>query len=1289
MVVFKKTTYKCFLLCILTAFCIIMISPISLFDKQAYAADIGADYWIKAVPNAYQETPSLGDKFIVQLGQHNAASDGVVRYRTIGYRMTTQTYNLDQYFKSGANEAIDFQYLDVDVSDVDVSSDGIKTTEYTILSKDFIKAAANLGITGEYIRDHNGAAVYLHNVFESFLNGSTRKSPIWGYQEFVDAESWSATTQNIVSYYYNYKFIITPKATYDIVVNYEDSEGNSLNGATGTTGSTVNNPMSSTPIIYGQRYDYSLAGNMQTLKKSGLTYNFTKCTFSYKLEGASSTTKSDKGKLTNISLSEVPNVEPNTDFVITMVFTKQPVQYTYKIVAVDSNGIYLRDIVTGPVATKAGDSVSNSTLSSFTLGTKKYNFQNKWYWSYQNQSGTWINSGNKTGNVSVLGMPSAKAESLATFYKVYDSASVTPIPPSPTPMVTLGAPTPTPYIEPEVVPLADSANLEFSTFTNTGVIRADVRGTERFTATAGVPTTESLFGEVTALEYLLGYRFEKKVGITYYTVTVSNDYILQWKTATPVSAGGPQAKTETVNIKQSFSVPRAYGFWEIENLECYKIANAVLNNYALPDGIITIYPNFTYYSPPTVVVNHSESMAYHVIAPDEVAQGIKLESEIISADEDTPSQKPSVPTEDFGYYALSRTGKNKVRSDYLSFNGNVVINNVIAQVDAPSINTAAIPQCWEYTDQNVLYKPNNIIEATKLNGNYASSGMITYAAIAKIGSNKPDSPQYAIEGINKVVIHTPVVCIPSITADNDKWVQLKKPTSGCVQLVLDPDDTLSDFIVKISNTGFHTGILGYFTRDFSKSMRDTTLSYITTDGGLLKNQVKFPFDVYIDKGTANKCSDDDFIEAGKWITVGRSTPRFYLPMTVAEGVYTVDFRTVAVNVNDNILSTQNYANTQRNKYVATETLKVEVSGRIYGLTVYDISDYPIWENVFRVPKSLDFKKDRTTYLSGTSSTSYNSSRFYKYTLGTSDQYGNDTGINAKYTFPLVNGSHPLYKNIGILKTGYMVRFSLQTTGSMYSDSCQVIITPKFYYVDANGKNRKEVDLYYSEEINGKSKTLVKVGSPLDKTNLKTYRTGDLYLGIPGSELKQTAALRGMTPTQFKEKTSPMYNFSNIRLNWAFRSYVNNTYADKVKAYTSYSDLLASGITRTSILQRMQNWYGQYYIPNDVLVVASGYDVMDYADKYGVDDNESFWLKEGYIIVNLTIETVGEDGTRRLSYINATNYTNNGNCSMWIKEAPVTSKKSYKGPTFNFFAGDFYVYYANKKISQDYSAGAIY
>jgi hypothetical protein len=980
--------------------------------------------------------------------------------------------------------------------------------------------------------------------------------------------------------------------------------------------------------------------------------------------------------------SAMPDAEPGSLATFQFSYDKVVETYQYDAIAVDKSGNFLATLKSTPATTYYNDKVSYTPTKTVQVNNKTYTYQNQWVLQYHRYSdGEMTSLGLKAGEaVSKFPMPKAQPNSLATFKFIFDTAA---------PPVITTAPTPTPELEEIVVPNADSAYMEFTSADNTGIIRADTRGNEKFTVTEGIPATESLYAQVTAKNYLLGYSFVKKVGIKYYPIKVTKNYILKYETDTPDSAGGSKEVEEVVPIIKTVTVPRAYGYWEIVNLECYKIDNALIRNYALPNGSITLIPNYLYYNPPSITVSHSASEDYHIIPPNEVTDGLLLEDEVVEASASDPSARPTIEDEDFTYFALARTGKIKVRSDFVVFNGAIVMNNAVSETEAPDINENAIPQCTSYINNNVLYADNLVIDAVKENGIYASGGTITYTALASVNASKGPQPQYNIYGINNVVIHTPVVCIPSITADNAEHVQLINPDSSSIQLVLDPDSTYSDFNVSISNYGYHTPKLGYYTRDFSKSLRDTAVSYIASSGGLLRNEVQFPFDVYADVGNDKNAVNDDYIKAGTWITIGRGSPRFYLPTWTTEGIYTVNFRTVAANGTNHLTWTEETANTNLYKYVATATLDVEVSGRIYGLTMYDVSDYPIWKEAFRIKDSMTFKKDSSDYADGTNKPTYSQFYSYTYTVGTNDQYGKDTGRNNKYTFPMVNGSHPYYKNQGILKTGYMLRFSLDTIGSMFSDGCFISIKPNFYFVDKDGVNRRAVDLYYSEEIGSIDRELVKVGGPRDSTNVKSYLTGDVYLGIPAAELKNTAALREIKYGTLLGTRGTMFTFSDIRLNYAFRTFVGQSYAAKIKGLNSYSSILSAGKSERDASKSMQRWYGQYYVPNDVHIVAKNYDVLGYADKHGIDYNESFWLTDGYLIVNFTIETIDANGQRRLSYINAANYTNNGNCSMWITEGPVLTKTSNAGPVFNFYAGDIVIYYADRKMSDDYSSGAIY
>jgi len=867
---------------------------------------------------------------------------------------------------------------------------------------------------------------------------------------------------------------------------------------------------------------------------------------------------------------------------------------------------------------------------------------------------------------------------------------VTPIPvppgltPTPRPSTT-PIPTPTPI----VVPQSETISATIEMPVTTGNIQADNRRSEKFTVNAGVPTTESLYTEVKSMQYLMGYQLKKQVGIETYPVTVTKNYILKWQ---GTDARGPKAMTSTVPVKKVVNIRRSYGYWEILNFDLYKINNAIITNYALPNGSTTMTPNYSAgYSPPSATTVHTSSKEGHLVIPTEITNGVELSPQTITG----TTTKPSVPTEDFTVMADGRIPNLKVKNDSLILDGRVVMSDTPTEKEGPSINSTYLSGLiiTGMTDcnENVLYKPGQIIEDIKKNGTYHSAGVITYTRVNSVSSNFNTNIENNIVNLSSVVIHTPVLCNPIVTADNDKYVQLLKPTSA-VQLVLDPDSTLNDFTLFISNFGLHSYKQGYFTRDFSRSLRDTNVSYLASSNESLRNEVKFPFDIYLKQSSGNI-----FIKQNTWVVLGRNTATFYLPMWVIEGTYTVACRSIAVNADMSKLDeiSEEKVNSKLFNYVAIDTFKVEVSGRIYGLSIYDLTDYPMWQEAFRVKNSLDLKiNDLGKYLDGTNKTTYSKGYSYNYTVGTNDQYGNDTTRNVKYTFPLVNGSHPYYTNIGVLKTGYAVRFKLNTIGTMYGSGCSIKIKPTFYYVDANGKNRTAVDLYYEEEINGKNQKLVQMGSKLDKTNVKTMEAGLPYTGIPTTEMKDTAIILKMKYAKFIYSRDFIFTFKDIRISSTFRTFVNKDYTNTIAKSNQYAKIEAAGTTKDTMMKQMQSWYSSYYLPGimhavDPKDVPKGLTVFEYAQQKGISFKEDFWKTDGYIIVNFDIITIDSNGNERLSYINATNYLNNGNNCMWTMEGAPLSKKDHSNNTFNFRAGDFIMYYANKSIQDDYSPGGIY
>ncbi|WP_051685594.1 DUF5704 domain-containing protein [Clostridium sp. KNHs205] len=769
----------------------------------------------------------------------------------------------------------------------------------------------------------------------------------------------------------------------------------------------------------------------------------------------------------------------------------------------------------------------------------------------------------------------------------------------------------------------DNMSREVEIIDPTAVIAADTRGNETYDVLDGIPGTESLYANVKTSKYLSAYNFIKKSGTKVYPVNVTKNYTLTW-TETDTK-GEKHDKSSIVPITKTYYIERKYSYWYIDALVVYGLDKAIVLNDALPGGKVEMTP--ASYTSPTVSYTNSTEESEHLVTPlnDGEVKTVRLPGETINGE----STEPSIPTEDWKDKAEAAIVKIKCKNDKLVFNGQTIISDAIKEEE--TTNPIAIPEGQEEVRDNVFFKSGLVIPGTLANEEYSSEGIVNYKPIVNIGNETifEIEEQYEISDINPVVVHTPVVC-DGMVQDNRKDNQMITPDPVYASLVLD-----RPFYVTLPTTGSHRDIKGYGYRDYSK--------YIAS------RQVKFAFDVY--KGSS---TSGTYIPQNTWTSVTENT-LFYVPIWVPEGRYEIRYRSTAINAaaNDKLEKVEDVANTRLDNYAAEDNSIVQISGRIYGLNIYDVTDYPIWEKVFRLSNSLK--------MTG-----------FKYTVGTKDQNGNSNGQDAKYTLTMVNGSHPVYKNQGILKTGYMTRFSLTTVGSMAEKDDYVRIQPKFYYVDKKGNNRKEVDIYYSETFGGKQNVMVKMGGNIDLENDKSIKTGDPYLGIPESELEKTAFFEGVTLQKIKSQHKKVYNFMNIMLPSSLRMYVGTI------------TQIPSGVTAKQVATSVQKWYGEYYLPAEVHIVPKGFDVTQYAiNNGGLNYKESFWLKEGYIIVNFDITTV-KHGTLNLSYINEKNSTN-GYCNMWKREGYQYQKTSYGGITFNFQDGDYIIYYANKNVNGDWTS----
>lgn len=441
------------------------------------------------------------------------------------------------------------------------------------------------------------------------------------------------------------------------------------------------------------------------------------------------------------------------------------------------------------------------------------------------------------------------------------------------------------------------------------VIQSDERDAEKFDSTVGIPTSECQYVNVFTDEYLYQY---------HYTQTAGSNVFDQWIPCSHYVPGTKESPGYYMHDHDTTPVTRNYSYWVVDKLAVYGIAGVQVTNYSLPGLTVDLCPSGGY-------------------------------------------RRPVVDYDDCGCIVSSPVSgwtveEYQVRNDLVVFNDTLIMDNAVCETRTGDPQDIPYPP---QTGRDVLYKNSLEIEWHKTNGEWSSDGMIYYEPVICVGL--PGSFIEAdIQDINDVIIHTPVVCYPSIS-DVREYTQLVSPQEQLVHLVLD-----RSFYVTLATYGYHSDMKGYGERDFGK--------YIA------KREVRFPFDVYQGAG---------YYPAGTWIELLSDTTCFYLPIWVNETkLATAEFRARTINCdpNDALEAVEEYNNLDHDNYVAVKSIDTEISGRLYGLNVYDISDYPVWQDVFRKEGSLEL-------------------RGFTYTVGLNTQNGvrQRTGVTGKRSICGITG----------------------------------------------------------------------------------------------------------------------------------------------------------------------------------------------------------------------------------------------------------------------------------------------
>ena len=766
----------------------------------------------------------------------------------------------------------------------------------------------------------------------------------------------------------------------------------------------------------------------------------------------------------------------------------------------------------------------------------------------------------------------------------------------------------------------------------TAMIRADSRGNEQFDVLQGIPTSESLYGNVFARNYLYQDEFVQMTGSCTFSIAVSKEYTLKWDPGQPstdaqgkpITIPDPQSDSESKTYQ--YKIVRPYSFWSIKNLEVYKIDQASLVNYALPNGGIIIQP--AGYMPP----NYAASTKGNYYPPSPPSE-VQAPSQTISGGK----TKPAVPNDQGSLQGVADKAVEKieVENDYLDFNGQKIMNNQRVKETGPTPGQIPAPQM---IGQNVLYSPGNVISSTKVNKkNEQSSGVIKYALIPG-NINGGSDQQFPINGINTVTVHTPVVDYSSVT-DDQEHNQKTIPNASRAAFILD-----RPFTVTIPTVGQHQNYPGYGNRDYLKWTKD--------------RQVNFEFGVLLRQN-----DNSSYVAPGTWISIPKGTDNLtlYTPVWVDEGDYNVYTRAIAENAPANF-TTETDANLNLTNHVATRTIKVEVIGRLYDFRITDIADYN-WENVFRTGTGSSIPTGNV------------------YPVGDKGIDGAPNGFAFPYELPIRRGSNPIngFKNVAI-KKGYHFKFDVKTKGNMFETYDSIRITPSFTFVNKNNGNRQAVDLYYNTE----KESFIKIGSSADVQ--KRYVTLDTRL----RNVSRTTIQR--TGETLYDLFSASSNWTMTKSQYT-ASYLA---AAQKKTYIGGYDIelitaplrtfiggfdVPTGVYAPRKNAAVQQWYGEYSLPAATYVVAKGTNIAEYGRTHKLDDKSSIFLKDGFIVVNFNIETIqnAKLNNPHLQYIN----TGIKKANQWKREGFNYQMTDPYGLTVNLYDGDVVFYNADKSSYDDF------
>lgn len=544
---------------------------------------------------------------------------------------------------------------------------------------------------------------------------------------------------------------------------------------------------------------------------------------------------------------------------------------------------------------------------------------------------------------------------------------------------------------------------------------SDIYSGTKLLTEGAIPSTECVAMRAQMGSYLFSGILSRKSGITQVRTYAVIQYRTVYEDAETEDLIISEPRTTTVEVM----VPKAWSYWELKEGGLYYPSYTEVKNAALKEKSVQVSVEWDGYE------NKKPSYTYtsyeeHVVWSGYDTDGLPMctltapqEYRIIS---DIPGEEPDITeyvTAVAENLARADGSEFKVRNDFLQIGDVTVLSDREQERDsvAPADNIAEL-LCEKIplTAYEQTYVSGVPLFKESKNQTYESSAVCVYEADSCVSGEIKTMRKNA--EVNDISVHTPVLCNAVLLAAHEDKYQCEEIPEESTVLVLSEMGVHSDFTVQILNTGYHSSRKGYGENSYEQ--------YLAEKEGKAQNEIRFPFDVWIDIGNDRDSENDFLLEKGVWYTIGTEKQRFYVPLWIKEGEYSIEMRSVAVNGKDSEEKTENGRNIQKENYVAVAEKRVYITGRLCDFTVYDICGTAAWEEVRG--EELSYPVDN---------------------------------------LPLRAGVHPYYKNVGGLPAGGSFSFRIKSIGSFYGKDALLTLVPEFVLV--TGKGREAVDVYYEKE----------------------------------------------------------------------------------------------------------------------------------------------------------------------------------------------------------------------------------